>query len=67
MVDEEIPLDQLIDVNEVNLPYDILEGQDEPQEQREPGNFNQQLNVGMVLMPEMQFGPVFMEWEARKK
>lgn len=67
MIVEEIPLDQPVDVNEVNLPNDILEEQDDPQEQQELGNFNQQLNVGMVLMPEMQFGLVFREWEARKK
>ena len=35
MVVEEFPFEQLMDGNEVNLPHDGLEWQEEPQEQQQ--------------------------------
>ena len=69
LIDEEIPLDQLVDFNEVNLPEDLMEGQDDQDagpDQHGPGNGNIQLNVGMVLI--QQDGPdlAFADWERRK-
>ena len=67
MIDEEIPLDQLMNFeDDPNLPDNILDDQVALEEQQQLGNENQHLNVGMVLIRNEVSDPVFMDWERRR-
>lgn len=74
VLDEEIPLDQLIQFDDDGLPIDLIDeqelgiGQQEREEgdQDGPQNRNLVLNVGMVLVNQTGPDPAFADWERRR-
>ena len=66
LIEEEIPLDQLIDFDDINLPEKLMDEQDAWHDQHEPENENIELNVGMVLVNYDGLDPAYPDQERKK-
>lgn len=65
LLDEEIPLDQLVDFDDIDLE-ELGGEQDAQPDQHEPENGNMQLNVGMVIINQVGPDPAYADWERKK-